>query len=370
MAHDVRIHQELEKAQHVRRYSIQTTSRGWEVKQEQDSQVVRQTCYQDWHRVERARRAFVIEMINLRQEGWQDVQEPGRRAGTGNRAWAQELRLLHEPIAQADDGFDLAARGAELAAKPPDVHVDRSRFDQAVVTPHPFQQPVSREHAIAVLYEVAEQFEFAPSQSNGLAIDLDADRVEVGDQVRAAIDCRRWRRLALATAQHGTDPRGELAKAERLADVIVCAGVEPTTRSLSVVRAVSMMIGTDLVAGRERSSRHTSRPFNTGRLRSSRIRSGGCSAAALSAASPLPTTCTSMSPPRSNVCLMSPAMSCSSSTASTRVLRCDATAGRPVAAGHRHVLGGSVKRILCHRFRENHGIGDRFLTGDECVNSA
>lgn len=67
----------LKKAQHVRRYTIQTTSTGWEVKQEQDSQVLRQTCYQDWHRVERARRAFVVEMINLRQEGWQDVQEQG-----------------------------------------------------------------------------------------------------------------------------------------------------------------------------------------------------------------------------------------------------------------------------------------------------
>jgi hypothetical protein len=43
----------LRKAQHVRRYTIQTTSNGWEVKQEQDSEVVRQSCYQDWHRVER-----------------------------------------------------------------------------------------------------------------------------------------------------------------------------------------------------------------------------------------------------------------------------------------------------------------------------
>ena len=63
----------LKKAQHTRRYSIQATSTGWEVKQEQDSEVVRKRCYQDWHRVERARRAFVIEMINLREEGWQDV---------------------------------------------------------------------------------------------------------------------------------------------------------------------------------------------------------------------------------------------------------------------------------------------------------
>lgn len=64
----------IKKAEHVRRYSIQPTNTGWEVRAEQDSQVVRQACYQDWHRVEHARRAFVLELSNLREEGWQEVQ--------------------------------------------------------------------------------------------------------------------------------------------------------------------------------------------------------------------------------------------------------------------------------------------------------
>ena len=33
---------------------------GWEVREERDSEVVRQAHYQDWHRVERARRSFAI----------------------------------------------------------------------------------------------------------------------------------------------------------------------------------------------------------------------------------------------------------------------------------------------------------------------
>jgi hypothetical protein len=33
--------------------------------------VVRRVRYTDWHRVERARRAFTIEVRNLQREGWE-----------------------------------------------------------------------------------------------------------------------------------------------------------------------------------------------------------------------------------------------------------------------------------------------------------
>ena len=64
----------IRKDDHVRRFSIRPAESGWEVREEQDSQVVRQACYQDWHRVEHARRAFVLELSQLRDEGWQEVQ--------------------------------------------------------------------------------------------------------------------------------------------------------------------------------------------------------------------------------------------------------------------------------------------------------
>lgn len=64
----------LRKADHIRHYSIRATNSGWEVREEQDSQVVRQKQYSDWHRVERARRVFSIEVDLLRKEGWQDVE--------------------------------------------------------------------------------------------------------------------------------------------------------------------------------------------------------------------------------------------------------------------------------------------------------
>ena len=63
----------LQKADSRRRYTIQTTADGWEVREELDSEVVAAKHYQDWHRVERSRRAFMTDMLTLRAEGWTDV---------------------------------------------------------------------------------------------------------------------------------------------------------------------------------------------------------------------------------------------------------------------------------------------------------
>ena len=51
--------------------------------------------------------------------------------------------LFDESIAEADDGLDLAASDPELATEPADVHVDRSRFNHAVVAPDPLQQTIA-----------------------------------------------------------------------------------------------------------------------------------------------------------------------------------------------------------------------------------
>ena len=63
----------LRKADHIRRYSIQPTSAGWEVREEQDSEILRHSYYQDWHRVERALQSFSLKLNTLRDEGWSDV---------------------------------------------------------------------------------------------------------------------------------------------------------------------------------------------------------------------------------------------------------------------------------------------------------
>lgn len=66
-------HKSLRREQQTRHYSISATDTGWEVREERDSQVVRTAHYQDWHRVERARRSIRIELDELQKNGWQEA---------------------------------------------------------------------------------------------------------------------------------------------------------------------------------------------------------------------------------------------------------------------------------------------------------
>ena len=57
---------------HTREFTVRSTGLGgWEVREEQDRHIVRQACYSDWHRVERAMAIFSIEAATLEAGGWQ-----------------------------------------------------------------------------------------------------------------------------------------------------------------------------------------------------------------------------------------------------------------------------------------------------------
>ena len=61
----------LRKASTTRRFTItQLPSTGWDVREEQDSRVLRRVVYHDWHRVERASLTFSLEAQSLLQSGW------------------------------------------------------------------------------------------------------------------------------------------------------------------------------------------------------------------------------------------------------------------------------------------------------------
>jgi hypothetical protein len=71
------------RAGQTRRFVITDThSSGWEVREEQDSQVLRCVRYGDWHRVERARRAFALEALALEGAGWRESDEVVHASGT------------------------------------------------------------------------------------------------------------------------------------------------------------------------------------------------------------------------------------------------------------------------------------------------
>jgi hypothetical protein len=63
----------VKKADHVRRYSIRSTETGWEVREEQDTEILRHSYYQDWHRVERAKLGIALKLDALRAQGWSEV---------------------------------------------------------------------------------------------------------------------------------------------------------------------------------------------------------------------------------------------------------------------------------------------------------
>ena len=63
----------LRKAHDIRRFTIhQAGPTGWEIRDEQNDAVLRHVRYTDWHRVERAQRAFQCEAATLHAAGWTD----------------------------------------------------------------------------------------------------------------------------------------------------------------------------------------------------------------------------------------------------------------------------------------------------------
>jgi hypothetical protein len=62
---------ELRQEGHTRKFSIKDRGRdGWEVQDVQDDRVLKQICYTDWHRVERALSVFRLQIGELEGRGW------------------------------------------------------------------------------------------------------------------------------------------------------------------------------------------------------------------------------------------------------------------------------------------------------------
>lgn len=71
MDHHQMFTKELTQAGHIRRFSIrEAAGHGWEVREEQDSHVVRRVRYDDWHRVERALLTMREQVLELEARGW------------------------------------------------------------------------------------------------------------------------------------------------------------------------------------------------------------------------------------------------------------------------------------------------------------
>jgi len=62
---------------HTRSFVVdEADERGWEVREEQDEEIVRRAWLHDWHRVENAMMRFALQAVRLQDAGWTEVQTP------------------------------------------------------------------------------------------------------------------------------------------------------------------------------------------------------------------------------------------------------------------------------------------------------
>ena len=65
---------QLRSLNHTRAFVVgEADERGWEVREEEDNQIVKRTWLHDWHRIEHAMMSFMLETVQLRSAGWTEV---------------------------------------------------------------------------------------------------------------------------------------------------------------------------------------------------------------------------------------------------------------------------------------------------------
>src|SRR5438046_1730055 len=146
----------------------------------------------------------------------------------------QHLRYFHrarqvapEAIAHAAYGFEkvLVARRLQRLAQPPDVYVDRALLDIDVVAPDLVEKLGTRVDAARVRHEEAQHAELEGAQLDVAAVSHDAARCGIELETRD-LD-HHVGVLRRAAAHHRLDPRKQLARRERLHQVVVGARLEP-----------------------------------------------------------------------------------------------------------------------------------------------
>src|SRR5439155_3218876 len=118
----------------------------------------------------------------------------------------------------------------ELPAQPADSHVDRAVEWIGTAPARPVEELVAREHAAWPLDEAGEQVELGRGQGHARSVGaLDAARIEIDDEAAEAAPAplTGTRSGYLRASQDGADARQQLARVERLAQIVVGAELEP-----------------------------------------------------------------------------------------------------------------------------------------------
>src|SRR5690348_13359329 len=133
---------------------------------------------------------------------------------------------LIERVTGSTHGADeiLVAAFVQRLAQAADMDVDGAQLDLGIAAPHRIEQLLAREDAAGPLEEEAQQAELRRAEMDRLAGAADAMRREIEREIAEAQDFGIARRAG--AADHGPEPRDQLARAEGLRDIIVGAAVE------------------------------------------------------------------------------------------------------------------------------------------------
>ena len=118
------------------------------------------------------------------------------------------------------------ARGSSpsLRAQVADVNVDDVVIAEPLPAPHALEQPLAAERHPRLAREHVEQVELELRQLDRLAATTDLSRRRVDLEVTEATDRARLRAARSRAAEHRPDARHQLARRERLGDVVIGAG--------------------------------------------------------------------------------------------------------------------------------------------------
>jgi hypothetical protein len=64
------LRRELINSGHSHRFIVMSDVNGWEVREEEDSRLIKRVHREDWHRVERDTRLFEMTARTLKGNGW------------------------------------------------------------------------------------------------------------------------------------------------------------------------------------------------------------------------------------------------------------------------------------------------------------
>jgi hypothetical protein len=132
--------------------------------------------------------------------------------------------ILEGAIPNAPHSLD-QVRAAQLLAQLRDVDVDRTRAACKREPPDALEQPIAGDDLACMLRELGEQFELQRAQGNDRPGNRHAATPKVDSKV-AQLDHARFPRGRLGAPENRPDPRNELARRERLGQVVVGSQLE------------------------------------------------------------------------------------------------------------------------------------------------